>query len=158
MQYKLDSSTSPSSNKSDCIVVAIFSTKKQASLSRAAAEIDKTSQGALSKIIKSGDFKGSLEETQILYSLEGVEATRVLMIGCGDEDSFNTVALNKAVKAASKAIKTSKIKSLSLYLAETINKADVAQAATQTIIAHGDCDWQTVRGVAANSGKMRATA
>ncbi len=152
MQYKLDTSETPSSNKSDCIVVAVFfnkehsnkehSDKKNASLGDAARQLDEVSNGALTEIIDSGDFKGDLEQTQMLYKVEGVEASRVLMLGCGDQDSFDTVALNKAVKAASKSIKSSGIKSLSFYLADTFSADNVAQASTQIVIAHGDCDYQ----------------
>jgi len=142
MQYKLDTSTTPSSNKCDCIVVAIFSNRKLSSFSDAAQELDKTSKGALTEIIDCGDFVGTLEQTHMLYNVAGTEASRVLMLGCGDEKLFDTVALNKAVKAASKMIKSSNIKSLSFYLADSFNKDDVAQAVTQIIISHGDCDYQ----------------
>ena len=142
MQYKLDSSTSPSSNKSDCIVVAVFADKKKAILGLAAQELDNKSDGSLASIINSGDFNGSLEQTQMLYNIAGVEASRVLMLGCGEEESFDTIALTKVVKAASKEVKSSKIKSLCFYLADTFSKSDTARATTQIIIAHGDCDYQ----------------
>jgi len=142
MQYKLDTSATPSSNKSDCIVVAIFSNKKQASLGDAASELDKKSKGALTEIIDCGDFNGDFEQTQMLYNVKGIVASRVLMLGCGDEKLFDTVALKKAVIAASKAIKSSKVKSLCFYLADSFNEVDAAQATTQIIIAHGDCDYQ----------------
>lgn len=142
MQYKLDTSATPSSNKSDCIVVAIFSNKKKASLGAAAKELDEKSKGELSQIIDSGDFKGSLEQTQVLYNLKGVEASRIIMLGCGEQKSFDTVALTKAVKAASKAIKSSAIKSLSFYLSDSFSADEIAQSATQTVIAHGDVDYK----------------
>ena len=157
MQYKLDISATPSSNKSDCIVVAIFSNDKQAILGDAAQELDKKSKGTLTEIIDCGDFKGTLEQTQMLYNVEGVQASRVLMLGCGDEDSFDTVALTKTAKAASKAIKSSKIKSLSFYLADSFNIDDMAQAATQIIIGHGDCDYQLLdyKSEAENDSKLK---
>ncbi len=142
MQYKLDTSSSPSSNKSDCIVVAIFANEKVASLGDAAQNLDKSSKGTLSTIIDSGDFNGSLEQTQMLYNLSGVDASRVLMLGCGDKQAFDTIALSKVVKTASKALKTSKIKSLSFYVTDSFGDDNLAQAATQIIIAHGDSDYQ----------------
>jgi len=141
MQYKLDTSSAPSSNKSDCIVVAIFSNKKQASLSAAAKELDNKSKGALTEIINSGDLNGALEQTQMLYNIKGIVAKRVLMLGCGEEKLFDTVALNKVIKAASKSIKSSKIKNISFYLADSFLD-DKEQAVTQIIIAHGDCNYQ----------------
>ncbi|MCL4114999.1 UNVERIFIED_CONTAM: hypothetical protein GTU68_036113 [Idotea baltica] len=158
MQYTLDNSASPSSNKSDCIVVAVFSNKKsKAILSNAATELDKKSKGALADIIASGDFNGSLEQVQILYGVKGVETTRIMMLGCGEEKSFDTVALNKATKAASKALKTSKIKSLSFYLADVFEKEVVAKAITQIIVAHGDCDYKLLdyKSEAKNESKLK---
>jgi leucyl aminopeptidase len=142
MQYTLDNSSSPSSNKSDCIVVAVFADDKKAVLSLAAQELDKKCDGALTAIIDSGDLNGSLEQTQVLYNLTGIEASRVVMIGCGEEKSFDTIALSKATKAASKVVKSSKITSLSFYLGDSFTKEDASQAATQIIIAHGNCDYQ----------------
>ena len=143
MHYKLDTSDSPSSNNSDCIVVAIFSDDDNpAILGDAAKDLDKQSKGALTNIIESGDFKGSLEQTHLLYNIEGIKSSRVLMLGCGGQDSFNTIALNKVVKAASKILKSSKIERLSFYLADSFKKNEMLQAATQIIIAHADCDYQ----------------
>lgn len=146
MRYKLDTSTTPSSNKSDCVVVAVFSKKTQANetqaiLGKAAKELDKTSNGALSDIINCGDFNGTLAQTQMLYNAAGLEASRVLMLGCGDEESFDTITLNKAVKAANKIVKSSQIESLSFYLTDSFNE-NVTQAATQIVIAQGDCSYQ----------------
>lgn len=149
MHYTLDTSATPSTNKSDCIVVAIFAgDDSPAILSDAAKELDTKSNGALSDIIKSGDFEGSLEQTHLLYNLTGIESSRVLMLGCGNEKSFDTIALTKAVKATSKTLKSNKIDSLSFYLSDSFavdgntNKESSAQAATQIIIAHADSAYQ----------------
>ena len=144
MQYSLDNSSSASNNKNDCLVVAVFSTKsKKVELSDAARELDKASNGAISKIINMGDFTASLEETYTLYELENIEATRVILVGCGKQKEFDTIALNKATKAASKIIKSSKIKSASFYLADSfVGTQDIETASTQLIIAHADSIYQ----------------
>ena len=52
MQYILDNSTSPSSNKNDCIVVAVFANKKgKDSLGEAAKELDKKSKAKIVKVV-----------------------------------------------------------------------------------------------------------
>ncbi len=142
MQYELDTSTSPSANKSDCLIVAVFSKNNKANLGDAAKELDKQSKGALSEITKSGDFDGSLEQTQLLYKLDGVATSRVLMVGCGEKKSFDTVALNKAMKAASKALKSSKIKDLSIYLTDSYKNKEQLNALTQIVIAQADTNYQ----------------
>ncbi len=142
MQYELDTSTSPSANKSDCLIVAVFSKNNKANLGDAAKELDKQSKGALSEITKSGDFDGSLEQTQLLYKLDGVATSRVLMVGCGEKKSFDTVALNKAMKAASKALKSSKIKDLCIYLTDSYKNKEQLNALTQIVIAQADTNYQ----------------
>ena len=143
MQYILDSSISPSTNKNDCIVVAVFSSKnKKIVLQGATKELEESSNGAISNFLNTGDFKASLEQTQMLYQLDGIKASRVMLVGCGEQKDFDNIALNKATKAASKTIKSSKIKSASFYLAESFTGTDAERAVTQIIIAHADSVYQ----------------
>ena len=142
MHYTLTTSATPSSNECDCLVVAVFSNEKHVILGDAAKQLNEISNGALAEIIDSGDYKGTLEQIQMLYNIKGIESSRVLMLGCGDQKSFDTVALIKVIKAAGKSIKSSEIKSLCFYLTDTFSLDEIAQAFTQVIIAHGDCDYQ----------------
>jgi len=143
MRYSLDTSTSSLSNKNDCIVIGFFKfNKKRITLQGAAKQVDEASKGMIKKLLKSGDFKGNLEQTHLFYDIDGVDASRVLLVGCGDKEKFDVRSLNKASKAASKVLKSSKIKSLSFYLAECFEKEQLEQAATQIVIAHADCNYQ----------------
>ncbi len=143
MQYSLDTSTSALTNKNDCIVIGIFkSNKKRITLHGAAKEVDEASKGIIKNLLKTGDFEGGLGNTHLFYDVKGVNASRVLLVGCGDEDQFDVRAINKVTKAASKAVQNSKIKSLSFYLAESCDGQQSEQAGTQIIIAHADCSYQ----------------
>jgi len=142
MQYTLNNSDSPANNQDDCIVVPVFSANESAELHLAAKSVDEACSGKISKFIDTGDFKGALEETHIFYNLDGVKASRVLLIGCGEEDKFDIANLNKATKAAAKALKSSTLSSVSLYLADAFDKKTVQSAVTQMIIAYADNEYQ----------------
>lgn len=154
MKYSVNKAKSPSENKDDCLVVPIFcetqKNKKKAVLHDAAQQLDEASKGAISDFIKTGDFTGKANQTQMLYQLEGISASRVLLVGCGDQKEFNIKALNGATQAASKAVKDSEIKSLSFYLADSFSSNDTANerndetenAVTQIIIAHADSIYE----------------
>lgn len=141
MQYIFDSSKSILSNKSDCLVIGVFSSKKKKiALEGAAKHIDEAANGLISEFLKTGDFKGSLEETHTFYNLECIASPRVLLLGLGAKENFDSRSINKATKAASKSVKSSTIKSLSFYLAEFAE--DFENAATQIVIAHADSVYQ----------------
>jgi len=143
MQYILDNSDLPSNNKYDCIVIPVFSGKgKKIELSDVAKQIDKSSKGFISSYIDSDDFKAKLGDTHILYKLNNIKASRVLLVGCGEQDKFDITSINKATKSASKALKSSSIKSASFYLADGFAPDQVESATTQIIIAHADSTYQ----------------
>ena len=142
MQYTLNNSDSPANNQDDCIVVPVFNANESAELHLAAKKVDKACSGKISKFIKTGDFKGTLEETHNFYDLDGVKASRVMLVGCGDEDKFDIVNANKATKAASKALKSSTLSSVSLYLADAFDQKTVQSAVTQMVIAYADNEYQ----------------
>jgi len=143
MQYNLDTSASPSLNISDCIVVSIFSDKNNtAILGTAAQELDNSSNGELTKIINSGDFKGSLDQSHMLYGIQGIKANRVLMLGCGEKTSFDANTANKVIKSASKYLKTNNIENLCLYLLDDADENTALKSIIQMIIAHGDQKYQ----------------
>ncbi len=143
MQYILDPSSSVSTNKNNCIVVPIFISKyKKPGLQGATKQLDDASKGTITEFLNTGDFKATLEKTQMLYKISGIASSRVLLVGCGEQKDFDIVALNKATKAASKVLQSSKIRSASLYLAEPFISIDVERAVTQIIIAHADSCYQ----------------
>ncbi|MEQ9066620.1 MAG: M17 family peptidase N-terminal domain-containing protein, partial [Gimesia chilikensis] len=63
MKYAIDTAA-PDKINSDCVVVVVWS---KGVLSDEAAAIDKASDKQLSKITRSGDFKGKLADTCVLH-------------------------------------------------------------------------------------------
>ncbi len=142
MQYTLNHSDSPANNPDDCIVVPVFSHNEKAELHLAAKNVDKACSGKISQFIETGDFKGSLEEVHLFYGLDGIKASRVMLVGCGEKNKFDLPSLNKVTKAAAKALKSSTSSSVSLYFADVFKPKKIQRAVTQIIIAYADNDYQ----------------
>ena len=97
MNYSIVSNLNVAEAQSDCLIIAMYQDKQ---LSSAASSIDKTSQGALSDILEFGDFTGKTGDSQLLYNVTGIAAKRLLIVGCGNKDKFDTLALRNATKLA----------------------------------------------------------
>lgn len=130
MEY-IAKSGNPEKQRSLCALVAVFEGKK---LSPTAQIIDTASQGMISNLCKRGDFKGELGQTLTLFKLPGIQAERVLLVGCGKEKDLNTHTWKKALIAAAKALQTSSLTEASSYLQEiTVKGADTLQKAKQLV-------------------------
>ncbi|WJF89557.1 leucyl aminopeptidase [Paraburkholderia bonniea] len=104
-----------STAKSDCIVIGVFESQP---LSGAAREIDKATQGLLSRIIKAGDMDGKNGSTLLLHEVAGIGAARVLLVGLGKQAAFTQKAYGDAVRAAWRALLTTKIAQVAFTLAQ----------------------------------------
>lgn len=100
MRFSLKSST-VEKLATDCLVVTVG---HKSSLSPEAKQIDACSGKSLSKIMRSGDFDGTLASTQMLHNVTGVKAKRVLLLGLGERKKLDGKNANKALQAAIKAL------------------------------------------------------
>lgn len=137
MKFQLNQNNNPALDEQDCLIIPIFSKGKSTVLSDSAKLLDEATSGQLKSTLDMGDFTAALEKTLTLYNLQNIKATRVLLMGCGEKDKFDTKNLNSAVKAAATAIKGTSLKSASLYLDDS--STDAIQ---QTIIAFSDSYYQ----------------
>ncbi|GAB2919715.1 leucyl aminopeptidase [Paraburkholderia jirisanensis] len=101
--------------KSDCIVIGVFESQ---TLSGAALEIDTATKGLLTRIIKAGDMDGKNGSTLFLHEVSGIGASRVLLVGLGKQDGFTQKAYGDAVRAAWRAILSTKIAQVTFTLAQ----------------------------------------
>ncbi|HEU4709112.1 MAG TPA: leucyl aminopeptidase [Methylophilaceae bacterium] len=115
--------------RSDLIVVGVYEPKK---LSAAAVAIDQVSNGYLTSILKRGDMQGKLGTTLMLYSVPGVAAQRLLLVGLGRERDLHEREYRQAVRAAAKAVVGSTAGSTASFLAELpVGKRDIAWRVAQ---------------------------
>ena len=100
MKFSIKSG-SPEKARGACVVVGIFENCK---LSAAAESIDVASKKYLSKLMQQGDMDGKAGTTLLLHSVAGVQATRVLLVGLGNENSFAEAQYRTAIATAVKQL------------------------------------------------------
>ena len=139
MNYSVTSNLAAKDATGDCLLVAVY---KDGQLSAAAKSIDYASNGAISDLLAFGDFSGKAEQTHTLYSLSGVTAKRIVLVGCGDPTAFDAFALKKCVSSAATAVHSS-VASITSFLADECTSTATA-AVTQTILAVADKQYKFV--------------
>jgi leucyl aminopeptidase len=124
--------------KTDCIIVGVWDSKR---LAPAAQALDKASGGAIARAAASGDLSGKIGSTLVLHGLAGVAASRVLLMGVGDEAHYDTDAFCRAITAAFKALKGTAVTEVTLPLNIKLGK-DLAFKVEQTVIAAIDAAYR----------------
>jgi leucyl aminopeptidase len=117
--------------QTDCLIVGVFT---QNELSSTAQELDKASQGAISAFLAQGDLKGKVGQAALLYKLDGVNANRVLLVGCGDKKGINDQEFYKLLHTAGN------------YLKQT-NAASAVYALSDLKVGEHDSIWQLRQAV-----------
>ena len=87
MKFTLDTTSAPEIDTA-CLVIGVF---EQTPLQGSAKLIDQAGNGALQKLIDSGDVDTDWKGTTMLHGLGGVNAKRILVLGCGETEKFNSV-------------------------------------------------------------------
>lgn len=64
----------------DCLVIGVYENHQ---LTNTATELDRQSQGYLSKLLQKGDLNGKLGQSVLLHNVPNLAAERVLLLGCG---------------------------------------------------------------------------
>lgn len=87
--------------KTGCIVVGVYENKK---LTQSAQALDH--KGAINAALKSGDISGKAGSTLLLRALDGVAATRVLLVGLGNEETISDKNFTQAAQAVARVFAT----------------------------------------------------
>ncbi|HSH27724.1 MAG TPA: leucyl aminopeptidase [Wenzhouxiangella sp.] len=106
----------------DCLIAGL----NESGLDGALAEIDRASDGLLSRLHASGDLPGKAGKTTLLHAVPGITARRLLVVGLGKPQKLDGVVFDKAAKAAGKALRQSRAQSAHCLLAA----AEVAERGT----------------------------
>ncbi len=114
MEYKAKSGN-PEKQRSNCLVVTVSQPRK---LSSTASVIDKSSDGALSAILRRGDMDGRSGHTLLLHDVKGVAADRVLLVGSGKDKDFSEATFNKVVNSMIAALDDSGAKNAHVCLGD----------------------------------------
>ena len=93
----------------DCVIVGVYARGK---LGIGAADINASSKGQLSDLVKSGDVSGQLGHCSVLTRVSGVKAARVAVVGLGKPGAFGASQFKKAVAAATNAVSKTKTRQI----------------------------------------------
>ena len=130
MDYSLESSPLDKL-QSDCLLVGIYENQQ---LSPSASQLDSQCDGLLVKLIARGDIKGKTGDTLLINNLPLEQIQRVVLVGFGERGKLTRKQFRKAITAAAKTLKDSKVKSASCALLDVeLEKAD-AQWMTRQIV------------------------
>ena len=91
MEFSVKSG-SPEKQRISCVAVGVFESRK---LSYSAQILDEASDGYIANLIRRGECEGKLGQTLLLHNVPNTLCDRVLLIGCGREKNFDTVAFQK---------------------------------------------------------------
>lgn len=76
----------PEKLRTDCIILPVF---EPAKFPETTAKINKISADYISTVVKMGDIAGKFGQTLLLHKVPGINADRILLVGCGKESEFS---------------------------------------------------------------------
>jgi leucyl aminopeptidase len=114
MEFSIKQS-SPENQRSACVVLGVF---EGGQLSPAAHIFDKAADHQLSRLVARGDMTGKSGSSLMLHTLPGVTAERVLLVGLGKIEEFDTKRFLDMLRATFAALQKSICKDAALYLSD----------------------------------------
>src|SRR5260370_34997449 len=92
------------------------------------AELDKAAAGLLQKLVKSGELTGKRLEFTLIHAPGGLKAARLLLVGAGKREQFNSATLRKIAGASLRFLKARSVKNFTLLVREGHAPEENAQA------------------------------
>src|SRR5690242_384376 len=68
------------------------------------AEIDKAAGGLLQKLAGSGEITGKTLEFTLIHGPAGMKATRLLLVGAGKKEQFNSATIRKIARSEERRV------------------------------------------------------
>ncbi len=94
------------------------------------AEIDQSAGGLLRKLAKSGELTGKMFEFTLIHAPAGLKAARLLLVGAGKREQFNSATLRKVAGAALRYLKSRSVKNFAFFVRE----GDASEESSQAIV------------------------
>jgi leucyl aminopeptidase len=99
------------------------------------AELDQFTNGLLKRIAQSGEFTGKTLEMTLVHAPAGLKAARLLLVGAGKREKFDSAVLRRVAGAALRYLKTRGVHSFVFAVREDNATEDAAQAITEGLLA-----------------------
>lgn len=104
------------------------------------AELGKLTGGLLGRLNKGGELTGKNLEMTLLHAPAGLKAARLLLVGAGKRDQFNSATLRKIAGAALRYLKTRSVHNFAFAVREGDATEETAQAISEAALA---ADFET---------------
>jgi leucyl aminopeptidase len=98
-------------------------------------ELDQFTDGLLRQLAKSGELTGKPLEMTLIHAPRGLKATRLLLVGAGKREKFDTAMLRKIAGAALRYVKSRSVKQFAFLLRENELAESSAQAIAEGAVA-----------------------
>jgi leucyl aminopeptidase len=99
------------------------------------AEMDGAATGLLRKLAKSGELTGKTLEFTLVHAPAGLKAARLLLVGAGKREQWNSATLRKIAGAALRYLKARSVKNFALFVREGHATEETAQAIAEGALA-----------------------
>jgi len=99
------------------------------------AEIDQATHGLLRKLAKSGELTGKTLEMTLIHAPGGLKAARLLLVGAGKREKFDSAALRKISGSALRYLKSRGVHNFAFVVREGNATEDAAQAVAEGLLA-----------------------
>jgi leucyl aminopeptidase len=99
------------------------------------AEIDQAEMGLLNKLAKAGELTGKTLEMTLIHAPTALKAARLLLVGAGKRDQFNSATLRKLAGAALRHLKARSVKQFAFLVRENDVTEEAAQAVVEGTVA-----------------------
>src|SRR5271155_703936 len=104
------------------------------SISGRVAEIDQASGGLLKRLASGGELTGKMLEMTLIHAPAGMKAERLLVVGAGKKEKFNSGELRKLAGAALRYLKSRGVRRIAFLARESDANAVAAQAVTEGLL------------------------
>lgn len=92
--------------QTSCLIIGIFTQHELPALTQ---ELDQTSQNAITTLLKQGELTGKIGESALLYKTAGLNADRILIVGCGDKAGITAQEFYKLLRSIASHLKQTKV-------------------------------------------------
>jgi leucyl aminopeptidase len=119
--------------ETDALVSYVF--EETDSVQGRIAELDQSANGLLKKLASSGELTGKTLEMTLIHAPAGLKAARLLLVGAGKRDKFDSAALRKISGASLRYLKSRGVHKFAVAAREGANAEDTAQAIAEGLLA-----------------------
>ena len=99
------------------------------------AEIDESGGALLRRLAKGGELTGKLLEFTLIHAPAGLQSARLLLVGAGKREHWNSASLRKVAGAALRYLKSRSVRNFAILVREGDATQESAQAIVEGVLA-----------------------